>query len=273
MKLEFTKMEGLGNDYVYVDVDRLPLTDPEVLVLREEGGLSRLCDRHFGIGADGLVLIGRSPRADFSMRMFNADGSEGMMCGNAARCIAKYVFDNGLTDKRELTLDTPAGIKRLSLSVGADGLVDKVSVDMGKARIVQRNLILEAAGASFTGTVVDVGNPHFVIFCDDAEAIDLPTIGPAIERHPLFPGRINVEFSSLNDGSSLRMRVWERGSGITLACGTGASASVAAALDAGIVSCPCEVITDGGKLLFTVEAGNILMTGPARTVFSGTVEI
>ena len=157
MRLEFTKMEGLGNDYIYVDVARFPVNDPSSLSVR-------LSDRHFGVGSDGLVLIGPSDVADFSMRMYNADGSEGRMCGNAARCIGKYVYDNGLTASRELSLETMSGIKGLSLHLGSDGLVESVTVGMGAYRIEQRNLVLEANGKSFCGTVVNVGNPHFVVF-------------------------------------------------------------------------------------------------------------
>ena len=332
MKLEFTKMEGLGNDYIYVDAERFAQLSrvvadgdrpeaeiapggnrasdggnrsvesllsrvvadgdrPEAEIApggnrASDGGnrsveslLSRvatlLSDRHFGIGSDGLVLIGRSSVADFSMRMFNADGSEGMMCGNAARCIGKYVYDNGLTDSTEITLETRSGIKRLSLHLGTDGSVESVSVDMGTAEIVQQDLELEAGGLHFRGIVVNVGNPHFVILCDEAEDVELERIGPLIEQHPIFPGRTNVEFVSLSEAKdTIRMRVWERGSGITLACGTGACATAAALVGTGVVSSPCAVVMDGGTLTISCSpAGAILMTGPARTVFRGTVEI
>ena len=278
MRLEFTKMEGLGNDYIYIDAARFHIEDPSSLAVR-------LSDRHFGIGSDGLVLIGRSDKADFSMRMFNADGSEGQMCGNAARCIGKYVYERGLTSKTTLKLETPAGVKTLYLHLDPDGLVGSVSVDMGHARVLQRDLAVEACGQSFRGSVVDVGNPHFVILCDDAEAVDLERIGPAIEHNPLFPDRINVEFVSVVMPGSLsshvmpdtighlRMRVWERGSGITLACGTGASASAAAMVTAGIVSSPCKILMDGGTLTLHYNAdGTLLMEGPARIVFEGVVK-
>ena len=273
MKLEFTKMEGLGNDYIYVDAARFQVSDPSELAVR-------LSDRHFGIGADGLVLIGRSSGADFSMRMFNADGSEGMMCGNAARCIAKYVYDKGLTHSTEITLETPSGIKRLSLHL-AGGEVESVTVDMGKAVIRQGLVAVEAAGRTFEGIIVDVGNPHFVIPCDDADAVDLNLFGPAVERHPMFPGRTNVEFISRIATAArsdakfrLRMRVWERGSGITLACGTGACAAAAAAVSSGMVSSPCEIVMDGGTLTVSCnEDGTLLLKGPARTVFEGTIDI
>ncbi len=277
MLLEFTKMEGLGNDYIYVDSCRFPVNDPSALAVK-------LSDRHFGIGSDGLVLIGRSDKADFSMRMFNADGSEAQMCGNAARCIAKYVFDKGLTDKGTITLDTLSGIKTLSIHKGEDGLVSSVTVDMGTARIAEKYLELEAAGRRFRGYLVDMGNPHFTVLCKDAEAIDLERFGPAIEHHPLFPERINAEFVSFipatacpaagAEGSRLRVRVWERGSGITLACGTGACAAVAALVNSGIASSPCCVVMDGGSLEVSCSAnGSLQMTGPARTVFEGTVAL
>jgi len=262
-------MEGLGNDYIYVDAGRFQISDPASLSIR-------LSDRHFGIGGDGLVIIGPSSCADFSMRMFNADGSEGRMCGNAVRCIGKYVYERGLTDKRELTLETLSGVKQLTLHTGPDGEVESVAVGMGGFVIEQKDLALEAAGAVFHGTVVNVGNPHFVIFCDDAEAVDLPAVGPAIEKHPLFPDRINVEFVSviLSEAKDLlRMRVWERGSGITLACGTGACATAAAAVTAGIVSSPCTIVMDGGELQIACTDGSIMMKGPARFAFDGVVEI
>lgn len=259
-------MEGLGNDYIYVDAGRFQISDPASLSIR-------LSDRHFGIGGDGLVLIGPSSCADFSMRMFNADGSEGRMCGNAVRCIGKYVYERGLTDKRELTLETLSGLKQLTLHPSPDGGVESVTVGMGGFVIEQKDLALEAAGKRFRGTVVNVGNPHFVVFCDDAEAVDLPAAGPAIENHPMFPDRINVEFVSVAGPARLRMRVWERGSGITLACGTGACATAAAAVTAGIVSSPCTIVMDGGELQIACTDGSIQMKGTARIAFDGVVEI
>ena len=263
MKLEFTKMEGLGNDYIYVDASRYHIQDPAALSVR-------LSDRHFGIGGDGLVLIGPSEKADFSMRMFNADGSEGMMCGNAARCIGKYVWDKGLTQKSEIGLETPSGIVRLNVHTGPDGLVDSVTVGMGKYRIVDPERTVRAGGAAFTGTVVDVGNPHFVVFCDGAGAVDPAVAGPEIEKS--FPGGINVEFASVEEPGRIRMRVWERGSGVTLACGTGACAIAAAAVSHGLCSGPISIVMDGGTLSVACDGGSILMNGPARTVFEGTVE-
>lgn len=258
-------MEGLGNDYIYVDATRYEIEDPAEVS-------RRLSDRHFGVGADGLVLIGRPQNADFSMRMFNADGSVGKMCGNASRCIAKYVYDNGLTDKTELTLDTLSGIKHLSLHIGADGIVESVTVDMGAPVKIAPECTVEACGREFTGVFVDVGNPHLVIFTPDAEEVPLEVWGPAIEKLPEFPGGVNVEFFSLAAPSRLRMRVWERGSGITLACGTGACATAAAAMALGLVNGKCTVVMDGGPLQIE-DAGTLLMTGPAHFVFEGETEI
>ncbi|MBO4743229.1 MAG: diaminopimelate epimerase [Bacteroidales bacterium] len=264
-KIQFTKMEGLGNDYIYVDATRFRIENP--------AEVSRvLSDRHFGIGADGLVLIGRPDNADFSMRMFNADGSVGLMCGNASRCIGKYVYDKGLTDKTELTLDTLSGIKHLSLHLDADGTVGSVTVDMGAPVKVEPECTIEACGREFTGVFVDVGNPHLVIFTPDAEEVPLSLWGPAIEKLPAFPGGVNVEFFSPLAPGKFRMRVWERGSGITLACGTGACATAAAAMALGLVSHKCTIVMDGGPLEIE-NAGTLLMTGPANTVFEGEIQI
>jgi len=250
-KIRFTKMHGAGNDYIYVDVTRYPLSDP--------GRLSEEWSKyHFGIGSDGLILIGKSNVADFSMRMFNNDGSEGMMCGNATRCIGKYVHDKGLTDKTNLTLETRSGIKVLDLHL-KDGLVDTVTVDMGEPQYepvdfrgrgpeTMQEQPVETGGQSYVGTAISMGNPHFVIFVDDVERIDLPKVGPLLEHHPFFPNRVNVEFAQVLDGNRIRMRVWERGSGITLACGTGACATAAAACLTGRCGRECTLVMDGGTL-------------------------
>lgn len=256
-------MEGLGNDYIYVDESRFPIPDPSDVSIK-------LSDRHFGIGADGLVLIGPSQAADFSMRMFNADGSEGLMCGNAARCIGKYVYDMGLTDKRVIDLETASGVRRLNLHLGPDGTVESVTVGMGSYNIVERELVLEAAGRCFTGMHVDVGNPHFVVFVPDADAEDVAAVGPLLETQ--VPGGINVEFASVRSGG-IRMRVWERGSGITLACGTGACATAAAAFEQGLCEGTCSVLMDGGTLQISIQDGTILQRGPASMVFEGSVEV
>lgn len=256
-------MEGLGNDYIYVDASRFPVEHPSDLS-------KRLSDRHFGVGADGLVLIGRSRVADFSMRMYNADGSEGLMCGNAARCIGRYVYEKGLTDKRIIDLETASGVRRLQVHLGCDGKVESVSVGMGSYRILQRELTLEAAGRSFTGMYVDVGNPHFVVFVPDVMAVDVRTYGPLLEKQ--VQGGVNVEFASVSRDSRIRMRVWERGSGITLACGTGACATAAAAFEHGLCQSPCHVLMDGGALEISVLDGAIHQRGPAVTVFEGRIE-
>ena len=223
--IKFTKMHGAGNDYIYVDTTQYPISHPEELARAWSAP-------HTGIGSDGLVLIGSSDKADFSMRIFNADGSEARMCGNASRCIGKYLFDYGLTSKTEITLDTLSGIRMLNLHL-ADGKVNSVTVDMGipadepadydgKGAKPMKEQPIEVDGERYVGTTVSMGNPHLVIFVNDIEAIGLTVIGPKLENHPLFPGRINVEFAQILGEGKIRMRVWERGSGITQACGTGA---------------------------------------------------
>ena len=228
MKLNFTKMHGCGNDYIYFNCFEQEVMEPESLSIR-------LSDRHFGIGGDGIVLICPSEVADAKMRMFNADGSEGKMCGNATRCIGKYVYEKGMTDKTHFTLETLGGIKTLDLTV-KDGIVEEVSVDMGKAIfeakeipvISDKNEVvsepLTVDGREWKITCVSMGNPHCVIFTDVIKDMPLEKIGPKFENHPMFPERINTEFVEYVDETHLKMRVWERGSGETLACGTGACA-------------------------------------------------
>lgn len=276
--VKFTKMHGAGNDYIYVDSTRYPIENPE--------RLSKVWSApHTGIGSDGLVLIGRSEKADFSMRIFNADGSEAMMCGNASRCIGKYLFDYGLTEKTEITLDTPSGIKILKLHV-ADDKVDTVTVDMGtpadepadydgKGAKPMKEQPIEIDGTRYIGTTVSMGNPHLVIFVNDITKIDLPTIGPKLENHPLFPGRINVEFAQVLGDGKIRMRVWERGSGITQACGTGACATAVAASLTGRSGRKSIIIMDGGSLEieWDIATKHVLMTGAATKVFDGEAEI
>lgn len=277
--IRFTKMQGAGNDYIYVDTCRYPLADPTQAAIAWSA-------YHTGIGSDGLVLIGSSEKADFSMRIFNADGSEAMMCGNASRCIGKYVYDNGLTTKTVVTLETLSGIKVLNLHVGGDGKIDQVTVDMGEPLLANKQQIatpdgsllkgtLEIEGKSYTGTYVCMGNPHFVIFVDDLQLIDLPHTGPLIEHHPLFPERVNVEFVQVLPDGTLRMRVWERGSGITLACGTGACATAVAAVLCEVASRQSNICMDGGTLhIEWREADNhVYMTGPAVRVFEGEIEL
>ncbi len=276
--VKFTKMQGAGNDYIYVDTTKYPIENPEEV--------SKIWSApHTGIGSDGLVLIGRSEKADFSMRIFNADGSEAMMCGNATRCIGKYLYENELTKKTEITLDTLSGIKVLKLHV-ADGKVEAVTVDMGmpadepadydgKGAKPMKEQPIEVEGERYVATTVSMGNPHLVIFVNDITKVDLPAIGPKLENHPLFPGRINVEFAQVLGEGKIRMRVWERGSGITQACGTGACATAVAAALTGRAGRESIIIMDGGSLTieWDVATKHILMTGGATKVFDGEIEL
>lgn len=256
-EIEFAKMEGLGNDYIYVDTTRFPIKDPESLSIK-------LSNRHTGIGGDGIVLIGRSSKADFSMRIFNADGSEAMMCGNASRCIGKYVYEKGLTNKKEITLDTLSGIKTIRINQ------DSITVDMG---VFHLNKSINRVH-SFDGVAISVGNPHFVIFTDEKTQEKVHEYGPLIEVDSQFPDRTNVEFARIIDSGTIRMRVWERGSGITMACGTGACATAAAAFVTGRTGNKCSVLMDGGKLDIEILDGNrIMMTGPANIVFEGKIYV
>lgn len=276
--IKFTKMHGAGNDYIYVDTTKYPIENPEEL--------SRIWSApHTGIGSDGLVLIGRPQNADFSMRIFNADGSEAMMCGNATRCIGKYLFDYRLTEKTEITLDTRSGIKILKLHI-ADGKVDTVTVDMGipadepvdydgKGAKPMKEQPIEVEGERYVATTVSMGNPHLVIFVNDIAEVDLDTIGPKLENHPLFPGRINVEFAQVLGEGKIRMRVWERGSGITQACGTGACATAVTAALTGRAGRESIIIMDGGSLNieWDIATKHVLMTGGATKVFDGEIEL
>ena len=253
--MHFTKMQGLGNDYLYVFAEELPGNAPALSV--------RLSDRHFGPGADGMIWILPSDRADFRMRIFNADGSEAKMCGNGIRCVGKYLYDKGLTDKTDLVIETGAGLRRLWLNV-EDGRAVSAAVDLGTAKVEAR------PGG---GDLVDVGNPHLVCFVSDAEEAPLTELGPALCAS--VPGGINVEFVQVLGPESLRMRVWERGSGVTLACGTGACASAAAAVSRGFcrAGTPIEVRLDGGALRITVETnGSVRMEGPAEFVYEGEID-
>lgn len=276
-RIQFTKMHGLGNDYIYVYTPEYPIEKPEMASLVWS-------DRHKSIGGDGLVLIGRSEVADFSMRIFNADGSEAMMCGNASRCIGRYVYEKGLTDKSSISLETLSGIKKLELEV-LEGRVESVRVDMGIPSTNNREQLATEDGSLreggfrvgdlvFKGTYICMGNPHLVIFTDDAEAVPLAEAGPVLENHPLFPQKTNVEFAQVLPDGSIRMRVWERGSGITMACGTGACATtVAAALVKGLEG-ERLIRMDGGELRvrFDREDSHVYMRGSATTVFEGTIE-
>lgn len=259
--MRVTKMHGLGNDYLYVYGE---LPNPEKMAVR-------LSDRHFGVGSDGIILITPSEVADFKMRIFNADGSEAKMCGNGVRCVGKYVFDKGYTEKTHLTIETLSGIRTVDLKTSATS----VTVDMGKAE-VRTPITLTAAGVEITCTPVSVGNPHAVIFVPDAQRAPVAQAGAALERHELFPGGVNVEFVEVVGRRTLRMRVWERGSGITMACGTGACACAAAAVASGYCDENEEITVrlDGGDLQVRALAdGSVMMTGPAKTVCECDVDM
>lgn len=275
--VEFSKMHGLGNDYIYVNVMDTVLPNPDKLSILWS-------DRHKGIGSDGIILIGRSKVADFSMRIFNADGSEAMMCGNGSRCVGKYVYDKGLTVKTEITLETLSGIKKLSLHPGADGKIESVSVGMGpgvplKVKHGDGKLVGETLNVGEGPTVctaIDMGNPHLVMFVKDAEKARVAEVGPFMERNEMFPNRANIEFAQVLDRNHIRMRVWERGSGITCACGTGACATaVASAMQGYTDPTECHVIMDGGALTVSWDPNTkeVLMTGDANLVYEGKIEI
>ena len=271
--MKFTKMHGAGNDYIYVYTPECPIENPaEVSV-----ALSR---PHFGIGSDGLILIGKSDVADFSMHIYNNDGSEATMCGNGTRCVGKYVYDHQLTDKTTVTLETLSGIKTIQLQLGEDGKVSSATVDMGEPRtevpsqfliansVAVRNNLFNVGG--YEGTFVSMGNPHFVIFVPEVMDVDLPVVGKKLEFDPAFPERCNIEFVTRRPDGTLRMRVWERGSGITLACGTGACATAVAAALTGHAGRISDIEMDGGTLHIEWRDDNhIYMTGPAVTVFEG----
>ncbi len=274
--MKFTKMHGIGNDYIYFNCFEENIDNPSELSVR-------LSDRHKGVGGDGIVLIMPSEKADFRMRMFNADGSEGKMCGNATRCIGKYVYDRGLTDKTDITLETLSGIKRLHLDTDC-GRVSKITVNMGKAEFAADKIPVISDTAEVAGkevmlagkmqkiTCVSMGNPHCVIFSENVNKLDLEKIGSLYENDPMFPERINTEFVEVLDDNTLFMRVWERGSGETMACGTGACAAVSAAVKNKIVL-PDKFITVkllGGDLEIKYQAdSNVIMRGTAEFVFDG----
>jgi len=269
--MRFTKMHGAGNDYVYVDAFRQKVSDP--------AGVSvAVSDRHTGIGSDGLILIAPSKTADFRMIMFNADGSEGSMCGNGIRCIGKYVYDHGLTRKKAITVETKSGTVSLKLHAHG-GKVGTVTVDMGPPRPVPREFHVRADGSrtllrekaeGFEGFVVSMGNPHFVIPIDSTEKAPVTSRGPAIEKHPDFPSRVNVEFVQILSPTHLRQRTWERGSGETFACGSGACAVGYALGTQGLASRKVRIDLLGGTLeIEHGPDGHIYMTGPAVEVFSG----
>lgn len=278
--MRFTKMHGLGNDYVYVNAFEEQVDQPNDLA-------RKIADRHFGVGGDGLVLIAPSSVADFQMLMYNADGSQGEMCGNASRCVAKYVYDRGMTDKTVMTLETLAGIKTLHMTV-RNGKVESVRVDMGKPIVdceqvpcllgngVVRKAKIHALDRDFEITPVCTGNPHGVIFLDEpVETFDLDRYGPVLENHPAFPKKANIEFVNVISRDRLRMRVWERGSGITMACGTGSCAVLVAANLCGLADRKAAIVLDGGELVdeWDEETGHVFMTGPATHVFDGEYDV
>ena len=271
-------MQGIGNDYVYVNCFEETVESPSSLAML-------VSDRHFGIGSDGLILIRPSAKADFFMEMFNADGSRSEMCGNGIRCVGKYVYDHGLTDKTEITVNTLAGVKHLTLHV-EDGLVAAVTVDMGEP-ILDAALIpveaaaspvvgepIEANGQTYEMTCVSMGNPHAVVFVDDTAAVPIDGIGPTFEFHPAFPHRVNAEFVQVLNRGEANMRVWERGTGETLACGTGACASVVACILNGLTDDEVTMHLLGGdlRIRWSREDNHVYMTGPAATVFEGVFD-
>lgn len=273
--MKITKMQGLGNDYIYINCLEETVRDPEALS-------RRISDRHFGVGSDGLVLIMPCGEADFRMRMFNADGSEAEMCGNASRCVGKYIYERGLSRKTEIRLMTGAGIRLLQLDT-ENGKVRSVRVDMGEPILEASEipvlapespvigLPLEAGGREYRATCVSMGNPHAVIFVEDADAFDVHGTGALLEKHPLFPAKTNVEFVTVKDRTRLRMRVWERGSGETMACGTGACASLTAAVLNGLSERKATLALNGGPLTveWDPETNHVWQEGPAEFVFDG----
>ena len=280
--VRFTKMHGAGNDYIYVNTLLYNIEDPVKAAIQWSVP-------HTGIGSDGLVLIDEAkiPEADYSMRIFNADGSEAMMCGNASRCIGKYLYEKGLTNKTQIRLLTLSGIKILNLHLDATGkMVESVTVDMLKP--VTKNKaqlstddgsltegLVEADDKEFRGTFVSMGNPHFVIFVDDISEIDVARYGKILEYDPLFPERCNIEFAEVLPSGAIRTRVWERGSGITMACGTGACATAVAAAITGRASRESDIVMDGGTLHieWSEQDGHVYMTGPAAFAFEGEVAL
>ncbi len=275
--MKFTKMEGLGNDYVYVNCFRETVDNPSEVA-------KKVSDRHFGIGSDGLILIKPSEVADFRMDMYNADGSQAEMCGNGIRCVAKYVYDYGLTDKTSISIETLAGIKYLDLQV-TDGKVSLITVNMGSPELIPDKIPvisdskrvvdepIEVDGTTYKMTCVSMGNPHCIVFVEDTASFPLETVGPLFENHERFPKRVNTEFIQLLDRKTVNMRVWERGSGETLACGTGACASAVACILNGLTEDEITLHLLGGDLIVRWDQQDnlVYMTGPARVVFDGEI--
>lgn len=275
-RIHFTKMDGAGNDYIYVDTTRYPISDPQTASVKWS-------NRHTGIGSDGLVLIGKPSilsGADFSMRIFNADGSEAKMCGNASRCIGKYLYERHLTDSSEIKLETLSGVKTLSLTLSPDRLtVTGVTVDMLQPAFHQASQYDEQVGLDALREYghplfVSMGNPHCVVFVDDIAAIDVARVGAMGEHLPAFPERCNIELAQLTGTDELRTRVWERGSGITMACGTGACATAVAAAHVGLTSRESDVVMDGGRLhVRWADDDHVMLSGPAEFVFDGEITL
>ena len=278
--IRFTKMQGAGNDYVYVNC-------MEKKIENANETARRISDRHFGVGSDGLVLICPSDKADFRMDMYNSDGTQAEMCGNASRCVGKYVHDKGLTDKTVFTLETLAGIKTLELTLDEQGETATVRVNMGAPELVPKKIPIDAEGDRLVDMPVDVdgkewritgvsmGNPHAVTFIDDVDGLDIEKTGPGFENHMMFPNRINTEFAKIIDRDRIKMRVWERGAGETLACGTGACATLVAATLCGLVEGEADLELRGGTLhiKWDREDNNVYMTGPAEFVFEGEITL
>lgn len=277
--MKFTKMHGIGNDYVYVNCFEEKIDDPNRIA-------KFVSDRHFGIGADGLILIQPSKTADFRMEMYNADGSQGAMCGNGIRCVAKYVYDHHLTDKQQISIETKSGVKSLDLTV-EDKKAVQIRVNMGAPDLTAKNIPIqtdkeqavgmpiEIEGERYQITGVSMGNPHAVVYLDDVKGFDIEKWGPKFENHPLFPDRINTEFCKILDRETIQMRVWERGSGETLACGTGACAATISSILNGYTDTQVTVKLLGGdlKVFWDRDADQVYMTGPAVEVFSGNIEL
>ena len=277
--MKFTKMHGCGIDYVYVNCFKEKVENPTEVAIK-------VSDRHFGIGSDGLILILPSEVADFRMGMYNADGSEGNMCGNGIRCVAKYVYDYGLTDKTQISVETKSGIKYLDLFV-ENGKVKTVKVDMGEPKLLSKEIPvvwdkekmigepITVAGADYEMTCVSMGNPHAIVWVEDTKSLDLEKIGPDFEHHKMFPERVNTEFVQVLDRNTVNMRVWERGSGETWACGTGACATAVACILNGKTEDEVLVHLVGGdlKIQYDRESNHVFMTGPATVVFDGEIEL
>ncbi len=277
--LSFTKMHGIGNDYIYINIFDQQVENPSELAVK-------LSDRHFGIGSDGLVLIGPSDQADFRMDMYNLDGSRGKMCGNAIRCVGKYVYERQMTNKKKISIETLSGIKTLNL-LTEKGQVNRVKVDMGLPVLDPRkipvrwrddrliNEPISIGGTLYRITSVSMGNPHAVVFHDNIDQLDLSLIGPAFEQHTLFPDKVNTEFVQVIDKDNLRMRVWETGSGETMACGTGACAALVASVLNGYSRRKAVLHLKGGQLMIEWPADDepVMMSGPAAFVFDGIVSL